>query len=123
MLREKILLVDDEPALSSYLEEVVRDEGFKVRKAQSGVEALSALEEEAFLFVITDLRMPEMDGLELLRRIKERDAQIGVIVMTAFASLETAVDAPSPAPWTISQSRSMFRKFKWCFAKRLRAST
>lgn len=93
MLREKILLVDDEPALSSYLEEVVREEGFKVRKVQSGFEALAALEEEAFLLVITDLRMPEMDGLELLRRIKERDPQLGVIVMTAFASLETAVDA------------------------------
>lgn len=93
MLREKILLVDDEPGLSAYLEEVVREEGFRARKVQSASEALSALEEEAFQLIITDLRMPEMDGLELLRRIRERDPQIGVIVMTAFASLETAVEA------------------------------
>ncbi len=93
MLREKILLVDDEPALLSYLEEVVREEGFRVTKVNSAQEALAALEEEVYLLVITDLRMPELDGLELLRRIKERDPQLGVIVMTAFASLETAVDA------------------------------
>ncbi|MBL0061078.1 MAG: sigma-54-dependent Fis family transcriptional regulator [bacterium] len=93
MLREKILLVDDEPGLSAYLEEVVREEGFRARKVQSATEALAALEEEAFQLIITDLRMPEMDGLELLRRIRERDPQIGVIVMTAFASLETAVEA------------------------------
>lgn len=93
MLREKILLVDDEPGLSAYLEEVVREEGFRARKVQSATEALTALEEEAFQLIITDLRMPEMDGLELLRRIRERDPQIGVIVMTAFASLETAVEA------------------------------
>ncbi|NUO18421.1 sigma-54-dependent Fis family transcriptional regulator [bacterium] len=93
MLREKILLVDDEPGLSAYLEEVVREEGFRVRKVQSATEALAALEEEAFQLIITDLRMPEMDGLELLRRVRERDPQLGVIVMTAFASLETAVEA------------------------------
>ncbi len=93
LLREKILLVDDEPGLSAYLEEVVREEGFRARKVQSATEALAALEEEAFQLIITDLRMPEMDGLELLRRIRERDPQIGVIVMTAFASLETAVEA------------------------------
>jgi len=93
MLREKILLVDDEQGLVAFLEEVVREEGFRVRKAESAQEALAALEEEAFQLVITDLRMPEVDGLELLRRIRERDPQIGVIVMTAFASLETAVEA------------------------------
>lgn len=93
MMREKILLVDDEPGLSALLEEVVREEGFRARKVQSAMEAMAALEEEAFQLIITDLRMPEMDGLELLRRIRERDPQIGVIVMTAFASLETAVEA------------------------------
>ncbi len=93
MIREKILLVDDENGLSALLEEVVREEGFRARKVQSGMEAIAALEEEAFQLIITDLRMPEMDGLELLRRIRERDPQIGVIVMTAFASLETAVEA------------------------------
>ncbi len=93
MLREKILLVDDEPGLSAFLEEVVREEGFRAHKACSAAEALTALEEDSFHLVITDLRMPEMDGLELLRRIRERDPEIGVIVMTAFASLETAVEA------------------------------
>lgn len=93
MLRERILLVDDEPGLSAFLEEVVREEGFRAHKVQSAAEALAALEVDTFQLVITDLRMPEVDGLELLRRIRERDPQIGVIVMTAFASLETAVEA------------------------------
>ncbi|MCB9366709.1 MAG: sigma-54-dependent Fis family transcriptional regulator [Calditrichaeota bacterium] len=93
MQREKILLVDDEPALLSYLEEVIAEEGYTAHKVTSAHEALAALEEEVYLLVITDLRMPELDGLELLRRIKERDQQLGVIVMTAFASLESAVDA------------------------------
>jgi two-component system response regulator HydG len=93
MLREKVLLVDDEPGLSAFLEEVVREEGFRAQKVQSAAEALAALEGDTFQLIITDLRMPEMDGLELLRRIRERDPQIGVIVMTAFASLETAVEA------------------------------
>ncbi|MCB1058641.1 MAG: sigma-54-dependent Fis family transcriptional regulator [Calditrichaeota bacterium] len=93
MVREKILLVDDEPGLSAFLEEVVREEGFRAQKVQSAAEALAALEVDSFQLVITDLRMPEMDGLELLRKIRESDPQIGVIVMTAFASLETAVEA------------------------------
>ena len=85
MLREKNLLVDDEPGLASFLEEVVREEGFRVRKAQSAAEALSALEEEAFQLVITDLRMPEVDWHDLWRRVRERCPQAGVSVMIDFA--------------------------------------
>lgn len=93
MQRERILIVDDEPALAAYLDEVIREEGYRTRRANSAVEAFAALEEEAFNLVITDLRMPETDGLEILRKVRERDPDLGVIVMTAFASLETAVEA------------------------------
>ncbi|MDM8549803.1 ATP-binding protein [Desulfobacterales bacterium HSG2] len=88
-----ILLVDDEPDILEGLDMVLSDEGFLVRRASSGKEAMDIFAAESFDLVITDIRMPEMDGLELLRKVKETDEDVEVIVLTGYASLETAIQA------------------------------
>jgi two-component system response regulator AtoC len=87
----KVLLVDDEPGVLYTLQEVLTEHGDEVVTATSGVEALTRL--EGVEAVVTDLVMPGMDGLELLRAIRERDAALPVIVLTAQGSERAAVSA------------------------------
>ena len=93
MQKEKILVVDDEPSMGQFLTLVLSKDGYRVRAVTSGRDALSVLEEETHQVVISDLRMPEMDGLELVREVRKRFPETGFVVMTAFASLESAVEA------------------------------
>jgi DNA-binding NtrC family response regulator len=93
MNKERILIVDDEPSIGEFLTMVLGKEGYRVRAVTTGKQALQILEEEAFPVMLTDLRMPEMTGLELVREARRRHPDLGVIVMTAFASLESAVEA------------------------------
>jgi DNA-binding NtrC family response regulator len=93
MAKEKILIVDDETSIGEFLSLVLGKEGYRVRASTSPVAALSVLEDEAFDLLISDLRMPEMHGLEMVKEARQRSPEMGVIVMTAFASLETAVEA------------------------------
>jgi two-component system response regulator PilR (NtrC family) len=88
-----ILVVDDEPASRESLSDILSDEGYETAVAANGKEALAALETNDFDLVITDLRMPEMDGVELLKQIRHVRPQTLVILMTAYASVETAVGA------------------------------
>jgi two-component system response regulator AtoC len=87
----KVLLVDDEPGVLYTLQEVLTEHGDEVVTATSGTEALTRL--EGVEAVVTDLVMPGMDGLELLRAIRERDAALPVIVLTAQGSERAAVSA------------------------------
>ena len=89
----RVLVVDDEPEICANLEDLLCDEGFDVSTADSGSAAMARLEKQAFHLVITDLRMPPPDGLELLRRIKSRWPGTAVILLTAFATRETAREA------------------------------
>ncbi len=91
--RYKILITDDDPDLRELLTEVVKNRGYDVGVARDGAEALKKLRMEKYHIVITDLMMPGMDGLELLRNIKELDREILVIIITGYATLETAVKA------------------------------
>jgi DNA-binding NtrC family response regulator len=88
-----VLVVDDEAASRESLADVLNEEGFAAETAVDGASALRMIDEAEFDIVITDLRMPEMDGLELLRELKTRRPQTLVLLMTAHASVETAVDA------------------------------
>jgi cyclic di-GMP phosphodiesterase len=85
------LVVDDEPRLRRVLVRLLSGEGFACREAASGTEALRLLEEEPVPLVISDLRMPEMDGVTLLREIVSRWPDTAVIVVTAVAEVESAV--------------------------------
>ncbi len=90
----KILVVDDEAPLREIIKKGLSQMGgYTAETAQSGLEAIEKMEKDIFDLVITDLKMPEMDGLELLKTIKGTRPEIMVIMMTAHGSIETAVEA------------------------------
>ncbi len=93
MTNEKILVVDDEQSMRELLTIMLKREGYLVASASNGEEAIKALNKEIFDLVITDMKMPKVSGLELLRAIKEIAPQTIVLMITAFASTETAVEA------------------------------
>ncbi len=93
MDRGSILVVDDEASARSALSEILADEGYSVRTASDGFRALQVVAEELPDVVVTDLKMPGMDGLTLLRKLKADAPECQVILMTAFGAVETAVKA------------------------------
>jgi two-component system response regulator HydG len=93
MGKGRVLIVDDEATARSALAEILNDEGFSVRTASDGFRALAAAEAFRPDVVVTDIKMPGMDGLELLGRLKEFDPEIAVILVTAFGAVGTAVQA------------------------------
>ncbi|WP_447976969.1 sigma-54-dependent transcriptional regulator [Candidatus Nitrospira bockiana] len=88
-----VLVVDDEPEMRSLVQEVLQEHGYSVEVAESGREALKRLSEQGYGVVVTDLRMKEMQGIELLSEIKRSYPDVNVILMTAFGSVETAIEA------------------------------
>lgn len=88
-----ILVVDDEPIVRESLGSWFRQDGFSVDLAQSGREALEKLTAGLWDIFLIDIKMPQMDGLELQRKIKEINPEATIIIMTAYASVETAVEA------------------------------
>lgn len=88
-----ILVVDDELVVRDSLKEWLVDEGFSVAMAESGNLALELLDEKPFHLMLTDIKMPGMDGVELLQQAKSRHPDLTVVMMTAYATVETAVEA------------------------------
>ncbi|HUF28240.1 MAG TPA: HD domain-containing phosphohydrolase [Gemmatimonadaceae bacterium] len=89
--RTRCLIVDDEPRLRQVLVRLMEGDGFACSEAANGRQALEQLRRETVPLVLTDLRMPEMDGVELLRQIRARHPDIAVVLITAIADVETAV--------------------------------
>lgn len=89
----KILIVDDEQSYRQLLTLVFQEEGHSVRTGMNGRQALELIAEEPADIIISDVKMPDMDGIQLLRSLRETQPQIGVVLMTAFASVDTARDA------------------------------
>jgi DNA-binding NtrC family response regulator len=90
----KILVVDDEAPVRDIIRKGLSQMGgFSVEVAQNGPEAIEKIEKDVFDLVLTDLKMPEMDGLQLLRTIKGTRPEVMVILMTAYGTIETAVEA------------------------------
>ena len=90
---ETILIVDDEKNYPLILGAVLEEEGFEILSANSGHEALEILESSDVDLVLTDMKMPLMDGIELLENIKELDPDLPVIMMTAHGTVDKAVEA------------------------------
>ncbi len=88
-----ILVVDDEPSMRELLQIVLRREGYDVRLADNGRAAIAILEREPADVLISDIKMPDMNGVEVLREAKRLDPDLVGIMVTAFASTETAVEA------------------------------
>jgi len=93
MRKYSILIVDDENNVTKLLEKLLTKEGYGALTAASGFEALKIIDSHQVDIVITDIKMPKMSGIDLLGKIKEIDPTIKVILITAFATLETAVEA------------------------------
>ncbi|MBN1314718.1 MAG: response regulator transcription factor [Anaerolineales bacterium] len=89
----KILIVDDEPSIRLFLSEELRDAGYEVITAASGEEALAVLEKQTIDLVLLDLRMPGMDGIQTMTEIRSLPLPPEVIILTAHASLDTAIHA------------------------------
>jgi len=88
-----VLVVDDEKHILMVVKEALTHFGYRVTTAASGAEALAAVRSELFDAAITDIRMPDMSGLDLLREIKRQDESIEVIVMTGYPTIASAVEA------------------------------
>jgi len=93
MPAEKILVVDDEQSMTQFLGIVLRKEGYSVTTVNNGKDALERTRAEDFDVVITDIKMPGMDGIQLLQGIKKHDPSLPVVIMTAYASQQSAIDA------------------------------
>jgi DNA-binding NtrC family response regulator len=91
--KANVLVVDDERTVCNSCRKILTQEGYKVEVALSGEEALRKVGGNGFDVVITDWKMPEIDGLELARRIKKENANIAVIMITGYPSLDTSIEA------------------------------
>ncbi len=89
----RILIVDDEESMGQFLSIMLRKEGHTVKAVNSGAAALKELRGSGYDVVITDIQMPKMDGIQVLSGIKAIDPTIPVIIMTAYASKQTAIEA------------------------------
>ena len=92
-ISEKILVVDDEIRMCDSLFELLSGSGYEVSTAQSAIDAIDKIKIGKFDLIITDIKMPEKTGLDLLRTVKEIDPEIIVILLTGYASLESALEA------------------------------
>lgn len=88
-----LLIVDDEKGYREVLSAVFEAEGFAVSTASNGVSAVDQLNSHPVDVIISDVRMPDMDGIELLRKVRSIDADIGMVLMTAFGTIDTAREA------------------------------
>jgi two-component system response regulator AtoC len=92
MSKGKILIVDDEKLVRWSLQEDFRKEGYEVEVAENGAEALTRIEQEEYDLVLLDIRLPDINGIEVLHKIRKMDSHLTVVMMTAYGDVETAVD-------------------------------
>jgi DNA-binding NtrC family response regulator len=93
---QRILAVDDEVHMLRLLERIISEKTpYSIVTTNSSLEVPSLLEKESFDLILTDLKMPGMDGLDILRTVKEQGRDEEIIILTAFGSLETAIEALS----------------------------
>lgn len=93
MTTKRILIVDDEKGIREILRPFFESQGFEVFEATDGVEAVEMARKESFDVVLTDLKMPGLDGLEVLKRIKEISPETAVSVIAEYPSTETVIKA------------------------------
>ena len=93
MASERILIVDDEPGIRSLLRRLLSREGYLVETASSGEEAIETLKGQSFEVCISDLRLPRLSGIDVLRETKRLMPDCEVIILTGFADLQTAIEA------------------------------
>ena len=100
VIMENILIVDDEKNYPMILSELFKEEGYIPLMASSGMEALDIMADEQIDLVLTDVKMPGMNGIQLLEKIKKTYPDVPVIIMTAYGSVEKAVEAMHKGAYT-----------------------
>lgn len=93
MIKSKILLVDDDQDVLDGLKKILTQDGYTVSTASSGYEALNLLSKRGFDIIITDMKLPGMGGLSLIQEIRKKNEPVAIVVITAYSSVKTAVDA------------------------------
>src|SRR5205085_4695505 len=93
MAQKTILVADDDASIRSLLKQLLSDEGFAVQEASTGIEVVDKVKESSPDLVIMDVRMPELDGIEALSRVKATNPKTAVLIMTAFGSSNAAIRA------------------------------
>jgi DNA-binding NtrC family response regulator len=91
--QRKILLVDDDPSSIDLISEILQKTGLEVVVAKDGEDALNKFSVNSFELILTDLMMPKMDGLALLKEIKKKEKDAVVLIITGFGTIESAVSA------------------------------
>lgn len=112
-----ILVIDDEETIRDACSQVLIKEGYSVKAAEDGIEGLRLFRTEFFHAVLLDLKLPDMDGMEILSRIKEDNPKTPVIIITGYASIDSAIEAMKrgaadylPKPFTPEQLRLIIKK-------------
>ena len=90
---KKILVIDDEAIVRSSCERTLKPEGYDIKSVSSGKEGVELLEKESFSLVLLDLKMPDMDGVEVLNKIKATWPETKVVMITGYSTVDTAVQA------------------------------
>jgi two-component system response regulator PilR (NtrC family) len=92
-MKSRVLVVDDEESIREFLEIMLRKEGYEVTCAEDGAKALDIIKKKSIDLVISDLQMPNMTGIELLRQVRDQYPELLFMMITAFGTTETAVEA------------------------------
>ncbi len=92
-MKNRILVVDDEESIREFLDIMLRKEGYEVTTAEDGERAIEILKKKSFDMVISDLQMPKINGLDLLKYVKDQSPEVVFMMITAFGTTETAVEA------------------------------
>src|SRR4030043_1078212 len=92
-MKPSVLIVEDDDTMRETLSHVLKRDGYEVYSENSGSGALSMIKKNIIDLILLDMRLPDVDGLELLKKIKEFDTEILVIMMTAYSDVQTAVSA------------------------------
>lgn len=117
MAQERILVVEDDPSMRFFLSEAMEREGYRIEAVASGEEALERITQDRFNLVILDLKLPSIDGMEVLANIKVTNPEIVVIMITAHGSKDTAIEAIKKGaydyfskPFDINEMRVVVRR-------------
>ncbi len=115
----RVLIVDDDPGIRETISQIIKELGYDPDTAADGLDALAMLDTGSYLCVFTDIMMPKMTGIELIKKIKARDVSLPIIVITGYASLEIAIDAMKcgasdfiSKPFKVSQIQLLLSKVK-----------
>ncbi len=118
-----ILVVDDDESLREFLEILLVKEGYRVYPAENGEKALDILDSNEISMVISDIRMPGMDGVSLLKAIKTKRPDLPVVLITAFASMDSAVSAMKEGAWDYLTKPFRIEELREILEKALAAAT